>query len=345
MIDGTGGPVQRKVLLTVKNGLIAAIGSVNDLPANANAADLSHCTIVPALVDCIVSLTRSPSVDNQAVTPTDNTILLNRHIRDTHSHGLLGVANCDDPAGVVQKYLKENKSAIIDIRNSGHDFLKIFYTGSIDAEASPAKPTRPAKLRSILEKRGNRKTIIVANGEQQVTDALAAGCDAIEQGYGMGEDNLERMAKQNLLWIPNVLRAKNGLDGSTADGSVCCRFSQRYIAPGKPNPDAEAFWKKTLNSQLALLRYARELGVKTALGTGAGSLGILHGESMVEEMKLFMAAGYSLEDTIYAASANGAEFFDMNNIGSLTVGKHATFLIARGSVKQLPRKLAYLEGI
>ena len=183
------------------------------------------------------------------------------------------------------------------------------------------------------------------HGPQQVAEALAAGCDAIEQGYGMGEDNLYKMAKQGVLWIPSVLRAKNGLDSASSGGEVACRFSTRYVAPGKPVPGAEAFWQKTLAEQLAQLRLAGKFGVKTAVGTGAGSAGILHGESMAEEMKLFLKGGYKLEETIRCATENGAGFFGMEQLGRLTVGRKATFLIARGTVQQLARKLSYLEGI
>jgi adenine deaminase len=66
---------------------------------------------------------------------------------------------------------------------------------------------------------------------------------------------------------------------------------------------------------------------------------------MVEEMKLFIKAGYTLTETIQCASENGTRFFNMENLGTLTVGRNATFLISRGGVSQLPRKLAYLEGI
>jgi imidazolonepropionase-like amidohydrolase len=187
--------------------------------------------------------------------------------------------------------------------------------------------------------------VVVANGRQPVAAALAAGCDAIEQGYLMGEDNLRKMAAQQVLWIPSVLRARNGLDGASGGGEVACRFSTRYLAPGQPNPEAEAFWQKMLAGQLAQLRLARKLGVTVALGTGAGSVGILHGESLVEEMKLFIKAGYSLAETIRCASENGAGFFGLEKLGRLAVGRPATFLVARGSVQQLPRKLSYLEGI
>ena len=191
----------------------------------------------------------------------------------------------------------------------------------------------------------HEKAVVVANGRQQVEEALEAGCDAIEQGYAMGEDNLRKMADKDVLWIPSVLRAKNAMDGAGSSGDVCCRFSTRHVATGKPVPGAEVFWKKMLAEQLTQLRLARKLGVTTAVGTGAGSVGILHGESMVEEMKLFIKAGYSLEETIQCASENGANFFGMEKLGPLAVGRRATFLITRGSVQQLPRKLSYLEGI
>ena len=187
--------------------------------------------------------------------------------------------------------------------------------------------------------------MVVANGRQQVTEALAAGCEAIEQGYGMGEANLRKMAERKVLWIPSIVRAKNALDSVSGGGEVACRFSTRYVAPGKPVPGAEAFWQKTLAGQLAQLRLAGKLGVKTAVGTGAGSVGILHGEAMAEEMKLFLKGGYSLAETIRCGSENGAGFFGMERLGRLTVGRQATFLIARGTVQQLPRKISYLEGI
>ncbi len=161
----------------------------------------------------------------------------------------------------------------------------------------------------------------------------------------MGEDNLRKMAEEDVLWIPSVLRAKNGLDSAGSGGDVCCRFSTRFVAPGKAAPGMEVFWKKVLADQLTQLHLARQLGVTTAVGTGGGSVGILHGESMAEEMKLFIKAGYSLEETIRCATENGARFFGMEKLGVLTVGQQATFLITRGTVKQLPRKLSYLEGI
>lgn len=368
-IDGSGAAVRRNVFLAVQDGIITAIGSVADLPRNDQAAidDFSHCAILPALVDCSVSLSRSPSMDRMVRVSAEEAdfakkaAMLEQHIRYCHAHGVLGVADSDDMAGLVARYHEGmRQGGIIDIRSSGPlcwsrhsvagnpaggDFLKIGYSGNIEDEEAQDHRLTHEDLCFILLHRGGRNAVVVANGLQQVEEALAAGCDAIEQGYGMGEDNLRKMAEKNVLWIPSVLRAKNALDGASSGGEVCCRFSTRYVAPGKPVPGAEVYWKKMLAEQLTQLRLARKLGVKTAVGTGAGSAGILHGESMVEEMKLFIKAGYSLEETIRCASENGARFFCMENLGALTVGRKATFLLARGTVQHLPRKLSYLEGI
>ncbi len=369
-IDGSGTDVRRNVFLKVKDGIITDIGPAARLPRYDGAVidDFSHCIILPPLVDCSVNLSRSPSVDKKVRLSAEEAglakkaAMLERHIRYCHAHGVQGVADGDDVTDLVKYYHEVMAQRdIIDIRTSGRlcrskkdcavsstaggDFLKIGYSGSIEDEEAPNHQLNHEDLCRILQHRGGKKAVVVANGPEQVEEALEAGCDAIEQGFGMGEENIRKMAKGDVLWIPNVLRAKNALDGAGTGGDVCCRFSLRYVAPGKPVPGAEAFWKKMLADQLTQLQFARKLGVKTAVGTGAGSVGILHGESMVEEMKLFIKAGYSLEETIQCASENGARFFGMEKLGALTVGRKATFLIARGMVQQLPRKLSYLEGI
>lgn len=369
-IDGTGTDACKDTILTVTGSVIAAIGSSEDIAKNneETIVDLSHCTILPPLVDCSVVLSHSPSVEEKVRLAMEKSgfkekkALLEKHLNYCHVHGVQGVADSDDLSGLVPKYLEEsNQQAVITLKTSGclirtrqdysvknmagNDFLKIQYSTDIEDDQTQPPLLSPDDLNHIVQNRAGKKVVVVANGAKHVQEALDAGCDAIEQGYGMGTDNLKKMADRNVLWISNVLQAKNGLDSSVTGGDIGCRFSQRYVASGKPIPGAEKFWKTVLAKQLAQLHTARELGVTTAVGTGAGNVGILHGESMVEEMKLFIKAGYSQEETIQCASKNGAEFFSMKNLGTLSVGKKATFLITRGTVKQLPRKLSYLEGI
>ena len=360
LIDGLGGSAHKRALLTVRDGRIAAIGSATDCPRGEGAAvdDLSHCTLVPPLVDGSVALAHASSLGSRAHrgegTSGHDPLLIARHLRDCHDHGVLGLADSTAAAippearGLVTLRsggrLLRREDGTLEVAAAG-DFLRIDSTGDIDADTPPLPGLDRQALGRLLHQWPAGKRVVVANGALAVGEALAAGCDAIEQGYLMGEANLRLMARNRVLWIPSVLRAKNGLDCASSGGSVCCRFSLRAVAPGEPQPGAEAYWQALLVDQLAQLRLARSLGVPVAVGTGAGSPGILHGESMVEEMKLFLRAGWSLEETLHCASEQGARFFGMDNLGALAVGRPATFLVARGMPQQLPRKLAYLEGI
>ncbi|WP_446009054.1 amidohydrolase family protein [Candidatus Electrothrix sp.] len=365
IIDGSGGTVRRNILLKIKDGHLQAFqpaGSLRTLPHDTLFEDLTHCTLVPALVDCSVSLLESPAMNllsrplslpegkGKAVEEQSQKKILERHLSYCFAHGILGLVVTDKNQFVQAAQRKEEYRADGITRRTAHDapdadFLRIQYSPDIEEEAEDLPLLNYEDLSHILNNRGDKKAIVVANGPQQVTEAIEAGCDAIEQGYGMGPDNLQKMADKGLLWIPSVVRAKNALDGSSSGGSVCCRFSTRYVAPGEPVPGAEAFWKKIVAEQLGQLALARKSGIMVAVGTGAGSRGILHGESLVEEIKLFIKAGYSLEESIRCASKNGAEFFAMEQLGQLAVGKKANFLLTRGTVGQLPRKLGYLEGV
>jgi imidazolonepropionase-like amidohydrolase len=371
IIDGSGATVRRNMLLKIKDGRLQALQSaefLSTLPHDALIEDLTHCTLVPALIDCSVSLLQSPAL-NLLSSPSslpegkakyvdqsnqqNQKKILERHLNYFFSHGILGLGVTDKSqfAQTMEAGQRKEGERAADITlRAAHDgpsadFLRLLYSPDIEEEAESFRQLSLENFSHALKQRGDKKAIVVANGQQQVAEAIKAGCDAIEQGYGMGQENVQRMVDKGLLWIPSVVRAKNALDGSSSGGSVCCRFSTRYVAPGEPIPGAEAFWKKVLAEQLSQLRLARELGVKVAVGTGAGSRGILHGESLVEEIKLFVKAGYSLEESIRCASKNGADFFGMDQLGQLAVGKKANFLLTRGTVGQLPRKLAYLERV
>lgn len=368
LIDGFSPTIKKNICLTIQDGDIVDMQDAKSCHTHEEFCDdLSHCTILPAFIDCSIGLTQSPSLFSdkdqpQGVGSADAELaLVNKHIRYCYGYGVLGVAENsalttffgNSPHGVKANPPITIRTTISPAEFGKHTaisaddstFVRINYSEDIGVNCSPNSSFPSQVLERYLGQCDNKKTIIVANGPQQVAEALEAGCDAIEQGYAMGKENLKRMAQQDVMWIPNVLRAKNGLDSSGSGGDVCCRFSQRYVSPGNAIPGAEEFWRKTVGDQLSLLSLARDFGVNTAVGTGAGAAGILHGESVTEEIKLFIKAGYSLPEAIRCCSENGARFFGIKELGALQVGRKATFLITRGSVGQLPRKLSFLEGM
>ena len=376
VIDGTAGPMLDNIMLKIVDGRFesilpfAALAEVDP----ALVTDLSHCTILPPLVDSHLHLFMSATTDVKirdwqlAASCEELSPVIKRHLHDLFSHGVLGIRDGGDKGGcaqlfgessemhpevnlkaagrayhregryggligravpmgkrLVEAYLEsEREGDVVKIVNSGLNSLNVY-----------AKQTAPQftekELRELVEaaeKRG-QKVMVHANGNEPVRMAVAAGCHSIEHGYFMGEENIELMAEKNTCWVPTVFTMKAfGLNV----GSTRTKADLKVI-------------QKTVEHQMEQLRLARKLGVNVALGTDAGSLGVLHGESIVEEMKLYKKAGYSLSETVHCATLAGAELLGINDFGGIQEGAKATFLVSRGAPAQLPRKILYLESI
>ncbi|MFH0783910.1 MAG: amidohydrolase family protein [Pseudomonadota bacterium] len=376
LIDGSGGPIQERVVLKIADGRIAAIDKYHpgDGLDPALVTDLSHCTILPPLVDSHVHLFMSGATDrltreHQLVADyAELRPIIARHLHYLFSHGVLAVRDGGDKGGyalafrqtkemhpevilkvvgrawhgrgryggligrcpgegesLVEAFIQDGEVADqVKLVNSGYNSLKVF-----GQETEPQFST--AELAEVirLAAQSGRKVMVHANGREPVRRAILAGCHSIEHGFFMGRENLELMAEKGTFWVPTVFTMK----------AFVANFNH-----ADPRADLRVI-EKNLHHQLGQLTLARSLGVKVALGTDAGSLGVLHGESVVEEMKLFRQAGYSLVETVQCATSNGAQLLGIDDFGLLTKGRVATFLVARGVPSQLPRKLSYLEGI
>ncbi len=112
LIDGSGGPIQEKVLLKIVDGRFAAIDKYS--PADgldpALITDLSHCTVLPPLVDSHVHLFMSGSTDKQTrerqLTAGYDELrpVIARHLQDLFSHGVLAVRDGGDKGGYALTY-------------------------------------------------------------------------------------------------------------------------------------------------------------------------------------------------------------------------------------------------
>lgn len=376
MIDGSGGPVREKVIIRVVDGRIGGIEPYrgDDRPVGPALADFSYCTVLPPLVDSHVHLFMSGTTDmavreRQLVASYDELRpVIRQHLHYLFSHGVLAARDGGDSGGAALRYKsdedtpdemvlkvagrawrregrygsligrgpKKNESLVEAYRQDteGGDHVKLVNSG-LNSLKLFGKETLPQftqqEISDLVQAAADdgRKVMVHANGPEPVRLAVEGGCHSIEHGFFMGDENLQRMADRGTFWVPTLFTMK-------AYGA-----NLNYI---KADADKKVI-EKNLYHQLEQLAKARELGVKVALGTDAGSLGVLHGESLVEEMKLFKKAGYSLSETVQCATSRGAELLGLEDFGRLAKGSRATFLISRGSPAQLPRKLSYLEGI
>lgn len=378
LIDGSGGEVQKDMLLTVTGGKIAGIEPFNpaDAPALQLLTDLSFASLLPPLIDCHLHLAMSGSMnpgvrEHQLVAGCDElTPVIARHLELLFGHGVLAVRDGGDRDGCVPGYLRSQASLPVPVlvqtpgpawHKAGRygrligrspaenetlaeaynredpvcDYVKLVNSG-LNSLREFGRETMPqftaAEIRPLVvaAERQGRKVMVHANGRRPVQEALEAGCHSIEHGFFMGRANLARMAEQQCVWVPTACTMKAYAE---------------ILEHDRDHAGAEVA-RKNLSSQLEQLKTARELGVIVALGTDAGSPGVLHGESVFEEMKLLAKAGFSLAEIVRCATSAAARLMGLEkSMGLLAKGRTADFVVARGTPAQLPRKLSYLEGI
>ncbi len=376
LIDGSGGNIQTGVLLEIEDGVIVEIASCTQEQSPENCIDLSHCTILPPLIDSHVHLSMSGSIDSRVREEQLHTDyvkvrpVISQHLSDHLSHGVFAIRDGGDRNGYVARYRQndlQGKETGIIISEAGRAWHKKGRYGGLigrspvigsslaDAYAKDTEEQEYVKLvnsglNSLLEfgrktapqfteqeiaaivvkaEGDGKKVMVHANGNEPVRLALEAGCHSIEHGFFMGEANLKRMADKGVFWVPTVFTMKAYADHLDKD-----------------KQDSKAVCLKNLKHQMGQIRTAHKLGVPLALGTDSGSMGVLHGESMVEEMKLYIKAGLTLSETVQCATWNGARLLGIEDkMGLLQKNRPASFLVARGTPAQLPRKLSYLEAI
>lgn len=379
LIDGSGKPPRKDALLTIVSGRLAAVDTFDrsNLPPAARLTDLSHCTLVPPLVDSHVHLGLSGTIDQEA---RQQQLLagyesirtqIARNIRSAFSHGVLALRDGGDGHGHVLRSMQENegrgKKPVL-VKTAGRawhqpgrygsmlgrhpgddetlarafardpdpvDQVKVINSGpnSLTAFARETPPQFTLdEMKELVRLAGQRgkKVMVHANGELPVRLALEAGCHSIEHGYFMGRENLARMAEKGTVWVPTLAAMKSCAEHLDRGG--------RKLDP--------AVARRTLQHQLEQVSLARELGVTIALGTDAGSIGVLHGEAVSEELRLLLKAGCTLAEAIRCATWNGASLLGVDDhLGLIARNRPAHFLVVRGTPSQLPQKISCLQAI
>ncbi|MDX9787566.1 MAG: amidohydrolase family protein [Desulfobacterales bacterium] len=364
LIDGNGRPAFRRAMIAIEAGRIAAVGLANEMNANGpDVLDLRNTTLIPGLIDCHVHLSLP---ENAGAGPADSPPLFAERLCRYWHHGVMAVRDGGDRSGEVLRFrnlpaepgrprvtifsaggafhrkgryggfigsavtdgdaladLTAQRAPLVDhikIINSGLNSLTQF------GVETPGQFTTDQLTRAVLAaKRLNRPVMVHANGKTPVAAAIQAGCASIEHGYFMGKENLQKMRDKQITWVPTAIPMK-ALSEMLAPGTIECDVARR-----------------TLDHQLEQMALARRLGVPVAVGTDAGSPGVAHGAGLVEEIKLFRLAGYTIEEAIRCASDNGARLIGSDALGRLAPGMPATFIAVPGPPEDLPESLMHIR--
>ena len=378
LIDGSGGPIQKNILIHIKEGLIRSMEPAPPIKIsgpdrrNTKILDLSHCTVMPGMIDCHVHLSMSGTVDQRvrqnqlkaSYGKLEDTI--SAHLHQHLAHGIVAVRDGGDKNGHALQYKRihygaektsillhtagwawyregrygrllgralspnnslaeaitndKNKIDHIKVVNSGINSLKQF-----GLETPPQFHLEEMKMAVGAAHRRGLPVMVHANGHLPVKIALDSGCHSVEHGFFMGRENLDKMAEGGVTWVPTAGTMKAYADSS------------------RPETPESEIARKTLDHQLEQITEAARLKVVMALGTDAGSPGVHHGRGAIDELKMFLATGLSIPETVRCATLNGAKLLRLDRLGLLAPDMEATCIALKGEPDRLPESLNEIE--
>jgi imidazolonepropionase-like amidohydrolase len=218
--------------------------------------------------------------------------------------------------------------------HSGVDQLKVVVSGVISfSEYGVVKgPLLPAADLALIVKTArshNLKIMAHASSPEAVDLAVTAGVDSVEHGYFVRKETLQKMADQQIAWVPTIIPVASQL---------CESQASRYT-----NVE-QAVIRKAYREQLEKLHFAFACGVPVGVGTDAGAVGVRPSESLVKEMKLYREGKVENSAIVKAATAVNAEILGLEKeTGTIEVGKKPYLLTVYGDPLSDLAALRYIE--
>ena len=200
------------------------------------------------------------------------------------------------------------------------DDIKVILTGIVDFDLAAVKGAPQFDLdgcRTIVAsaKGAGRRTLAHCSGADGLALAIDAGFDSIEHGYFMHEEALVAMAKKGITWSPTF---------SPVDfqwrAPQWCGWSERTLG----------HLRKILDDHAHQVTLAAELGVPLVCGSDAGSQGVRHGSSLVDEIEFLIEAGLGMEAALAAATSVPRRLWGELPAGP-TVGARAELVVLEDS--------------
>ena len=188
--------------------------------------------------------------------------------------------------------LAEYRALVAEAKAAGCDFIKLMFSGIItfrkygELSCPGLSAEEIAALVEIAHGEGF-SVMAHVNGAETVRAAIAAGTDSIDHGNFMDEDCLAALAASETIWVPTVAATHAFIGRAGFDEGVA---------------------RRTVETQLAMIRRASEMGALIAAGSDAGAVGVPHGAGTETEYRLLRSAGLTESQIETANRALEARF-------------------------------------
>jgi len=244
----------------------------------------------------------------------------------------------DNPlASTVVRSADEARAAVREQIGHGADWIKLYPAGGYSFTAAGKdqyEVTYPLPVLQALidetHRLGKKAGCHVYGGEGQ-RNAIVAGCDTIEHGFGLDQEQINMMAAKGLYYDPTIVR-----------------YTEPYIDDNDAKNTGGKYRIIPIFEKAASLAAATK-GIKVMMGSGVDGSTFAHGSQALEFDWLVKRAGLTPSRAIQAGTTINAEVLGwQDQIGSLDQGKYADLIAVSGDpladITELQRVKFVMKG-
>lgn len=348
LIRGDGSAVIEDSVFIVEDGRFTAVGVRGGvpMPSGVRQVDLAGLTVMPAMIDGHVHLNNSreaviEDLRQRAIWGVsaafgmgmdgDDAVL---QLRDDALPGIAiyrsagrGLTMPEPGRSEVPHWVStvdEARDAVRAEAARGVDIIKIW----VDDRNGQYERLTPELFGAVIDEAHRQQLRVTAHifGLQDAKDLLSAGIDAFAHGVREQDIDDEFLAmvreRPHVVLVPNLPGRGVATDLEWLRGRVPDDQIDRLVSAPTGQPQTiEAFGIQARN-----LKRLYEAGMRIALGTDGNTPWGAHIE--IEDM---VAAGMSPLDAITAATSGSAAYLQLDDRGSINVGKVADFIVLEGN--------------
>jgi imidazolonepropionase-like amidohydrolase len=237
----------------------------------------------------------------------------------------------------VVRSAEEGRAAVREHVAKGVDLIKLYpggaYSFSPTGEAQFVTQYPLAVLTAIIDEthKSGRKAGCHVFGGEGLQNAITAGCDTIEHGYGLTQPQLDQMAAKGIAYDVTFARYSSGYMDDNDEKNTGGKYR---IVP---------IFERAMKLAIATPRLA------VLFGTGVDGTYFVHGTNAVEFEKLVKVGGMTPARAIQSGTiANATMMGWQKDVGSIAAGKFADLVAVSGDpladITELQRVRFVMKG-
>jgi imidazolonepropionase-like amidohydrolase len=237
----------------------------------------------------------------------------------------------------VVRSVDEARAAVREQIGHGADWIKLYPAGNYSFTATgdvQYQVTYPMPVLQALidetHRLGHKAGCHVYGGEGQ-KNAIIAGCDTIEHGFGLNQEQIDMMVAKKLFFDPTIVR-----------------YTEPYMDDNDAKNTGGKYRIIPIFEEAARLAAATK-GIKVMMGSGVDGSTFPHGTQALEFESLVKRAGLTPARAIQAGTTINAEAMGwQDQVGSIDKGKYADLVAVSGDpladITELERVKFVMKG-